>query len=202
MTKTMKLRPSPALLVAFVALFVAMGGVGYSAIKLKKNAVKTKNIKDGAVTTPKLSADAKAPEAGNADRLGGRAASLYQAASASTEDATDNPLDDTFETIGQTLTIDTVGTKRVIATASVAAEAPGDDFVNCRIKVDGNVGLSYSQVIADNATFASTTGSVSPLVSAVVPAGEHTVTLECSGQAATPDAVVTDSALAAWAVSD
>jgi hypothetical protein len=72
------LRPTPALVVAFVALFAAMGGFGYAAVKIKQSSVKTKNIKnaavttdkiaDGAVTTPKLAPDAIAP---NAARLGG-----------------------------------------------------------------------------------------------------------------------------------
>ncbi len=72
------LRPTPALVVAFVALFAAMGGFGYAAAKLKQSSVKTKNIKnaavttdkiaDGAVTTPKLAPDAIAP---NAAKLGG-----------------------------------------------------------------------------------------------------------------------------------
>jgi hypothetical protein len=70
------LRPTPALVVAFVALFAAMGGFGYAAVKLKPSSVKTKNIRagavttdklaDGAVTTPKLSPDAIAPNAVNA----------------------------------------------------------------------------------------------------------------------------------------
>jgi hypothetical protein len=80
-------RPTPALVVAFIALFAAMGGIGYSAVKLKPSSVKTKNIKvgavttdklaDGAVTTPKLAPDAVAPNAtnaanaANAMRLGG-----------------------------------------------------------------------------------------------------------------------------------
>jgi hypothetical protein len=75
------LRPTPALIVAFVALFAAMGGFGYAAAKVKQSSVKTKNIKnaavttdklaDGAVTTPKLSPDAVAPNAANAAKLGG-----------------------------------------------------------------------------------------------------------------------------------
>ena len=70
------LRPTPALIVAFVALFAAMGGFGYAAAKLKPNSVNAKNIKpgavtsnklaDGAVTTPKLAPDAVAPNATNA----------------------------------------------------------------------------------------------------------------------------------------
>jgi hypothetical protein len=76
-----RLRPTPALVIAFVALFAAMGGFGYAASKLKPNSVKAKNIKpgavtssklaDGAVTTPKLAPDAVAPNAANADKLGG-----------------------------------------------------------------------------------------------------------------------------------
>jgi hypothetical protein len=77
------LRPTPALVVAFVALFAAMGGFGYAAAKLKPSSVKTKNIRagavttdklaDGAVTTPKLAPDAVAPNAMNAAKLGGAA---------------------------------------------------------------------------------------------------------------------------------
>jgi hypothetical protein len=88
-----RLRPTPALVVAFVALFAAMGGIGYATAKLKPNSVKAKNIKsgavttakiaDGAVTTPKLAPNAVAPyatnatnavnamNAANADKLGG-----------------------------------------------------------------------------------------------------------------------------------
>jgi hypothetical protein len=83
------LRPSPALIVAFVALFAAMGGFGYAAVKMKPNSVRTKNIRDGAVTsdkiadgavtTPKLAPDAVAPNAANAARLGGAAPGECQA---------------------------------------------------------------------------------------------------------------------------
>jgi hypothetical protein len=68
--------PNPALVVAFVALFAAMGGFGYAAVKMKPNSVLSKNIRDGAVrtgkiadgavTTPKLAPDAVAPNATNA----------------------------------------------------------------------------------------------------------------------------------------
>jgi hypothetical protein len=84
--KKRNLRPTPALVVAFVALFAAMGGFGYAAVKMKPNSVKAKNIKagavttekiaDGAVTTPKLAPDAVAPNAtnaANAAKLGGAA---------------------------------------------------------------------------------------------------------------------------------
>jgi hypothetical protein len=47
-------RPSPALLVACLALFIALGSGTYAAVKLKANSVKTKNIKNGAVTEKKI----------------------------------------------------------------------------------------------------------------------------------------------------
>jgi hypothetical protein len=82
---TRHLRPSPALVVAVIALFVALSGIGYAALKLAPNSVKTKSIKNGAVTeakiangavsTPKFSGSATAP---NAAMLGGIASTGYQ----------------------------------------------------------------------------------------------------------------------------
>lgn len=51
----MRLRkPSPAMLVAMVALFVALGGSSYAALALPRNSVDTKQIKKSAVTTKKI----------------------------------------------------------------------------------------------------------------------------------------------------
>ena len=57
--KRFKKMPSPALIVAMVALVAAMGGSAYAGIKigtkqLKSNAVTAPKIKNGAVTTPKI----------------------------------------------------------------------------------------------------------------------------------------------------
>jgi hypothetical protein len=55
-------RPSAALVIACIALFVALGGGAYavksSKVKLKNNSVTTKKIRDGAVTGPKLAGNA------------------------------------------------------------------------------------------------------------------------------------------------
>jgi hypothetical protein len=61
-------RPSPAMVVALLALCLAVGGTAFAATKLGKNAVKTKNIKNGAVKESKLAANAvtESKIAGNA----------------------------------------------------------------------------------------------------------------------------------------
>lgn len=52
-------RPSPAMVVALVALFVALGGGAYAALKLPKNSVGAAQLKKSAVTPAKLSPAAK-----------------------------------------------------------------------------------------------------------------------------------------------
>ena len=47
-------RPSPAMVVASIALIVAMGGTSYAAIKLPANSVGTKQLKKNAVTGAKV----------------------------------------------------------------------------------------------------------------------------------------------------
>ena len=53
----MRLRkPSPALLIALIALFVALGGTSYAALKLPKASVGSKQLKKNSVTSPKVKA--------------------------------------------------------------------------------------------------------------------------------------------------
>ena len=47
-------RPSPALIIACLALFVALGGTGYAAIVLPKNSVGAKQIRTGGVTSSEI----------------------------------------------------------------------------------------------------------------------------------------------------
>jgi hypothetical protein len=47
-------RPSPALIVAIIALAVAMTGTGYAALNLPSNSVGTKQLRNNAVTSSKL----------------------------------------------------------------------------------------------------------------------------------------------------
>lgn len=68
-------RPSPALVVAVVALVVALGGTSYAAFKvgtkdIKNGAVTAKKIKNGAVTTNKLAGKAVTGDKINLGTLG------------------------------------------------------------------------------------------------------------------------------------
>ena len=47
-------RPSPALIIALIALMVSLGGTGYAAFALPNNSVGTKQLKNGAVTAAKV----------------------------------------------------------------------------------------------------------------------------------------------------
>ena len=75
------LRPSPALVIACIALFLAMGGVGYAALK-GKDKKKVRAIADQEITkqAPGLSVAnaANAANATNADKLGGTPAAGVQ----------------------------------------------------------------------------------------------------------------------------
>jgi hypothetical protein len=51
-------RPSPALVIALLALFVAIGGTGYAALKLPKNSVGSNQIRKGAVKNSDIAANA------------------------------------------------------------------------------------------------------------------------------------------------
>lgn len=54
MRRLMRYRPSPAMVVASVALAVALGGTSYAAINLPANSVGTKHIKSNAVVSSKV----------------------------------------------------------------------------------------------------------------------------------------------------
>jgi hypothetical protein len=54
MKRLIWLRPSPAMIVACLALGIALGGTSYAAITLPRNSVGTKQLKKNAVTGPKV----------------------------------------------------------------------------------------------------------------------------------------------------
>src|SRR5262245_59023510 len=54
MSRVVNRRPSPALVVSLLALFVALGRTGHAAIKLPKNSVGTTQLKAKSVTAAKV----------------------------------------------------------------------------------------------------------------------------------------------------
>jgi hypothetical protein len=54
MRKLLARRPSPAMVVACLALLVALGGTGYAAVNLPRNSVGTDQLRAGAVTSAKV----------------------------------------------------------------------------------------------------------------------------------------------------
>jgi hypothetical protein len=54
MRRVLRHRPSPALVVACLALTIALGGTSYAAVTLPRNSVGTKQLKRNAVTSPKV----------------------------------------------------------------------------------------------------------------------------------------------------
>jgi hypothetical protein len=80
MKHLLRLRPSPAMVIACIALMVALGGTSYAAIKLPRNSVGAKQLKKNAVTGPKV----KANTIKGADVLESSLAEVPSAATAAT----------------------------------------------------------------------------------------------------------------------
>ena len=62
MKKILRRLPSPAMVVACIALAVALGGTSYAAIKLPRNSVGTNQLQKNAVVASKLSARSVGPQ--------------------------------------------------------------------------------------------------------------------------------------------
>jgi hypothetical protein len=222
--RTFRLRkPSPALVISLLALSVALGGTAYAGITISKNSVGTNQLKNGAVTTKKIKNGnvtaskinttgltvpnaLHADTAANATNLGGLAPSEYKTASNFTQSSTAKPITSTVTTIGSPIQITTAGTSsRVIASAAVHATngvAGTGVYLVCHITIDGTSGVNDTDYASPAGGFTIVDAAVSPLASAVVGAGTHTVTLLCDAVGgATPQATVADDALATWAVS-
>jgi len=123
--------PSPALVVAVIALVLGMAGAAYAVKKigpegLKKNAVKTKKIVDKAVTTQKLE-----DEAVTTVKLDPPERSEGFVANSS--DTT--PLPTGTSTAIATLTLPANG--KYVVNAYTALGSPTDAIVDCNLRDDG-----------------------------------------------------------------
>lgn len=70
MNRLIRHRPSPAMVVALLALFVALAGTSYAAVKLPKNSVGSKQVINGSLQSVDLSKRARTALKGNRGPLG------------------------------------------------------------------------------------------------------------------------------------
>lgn len=196
MKRALNRRPSPAMVVAVVALIAALGGSAVAGGVLNKKKVNT-------IISNRASGLSVA-KAKNADNLGGLDPSTYKTASNYTQGSPGTVISNSLVTIGSPIQVTTEGTRRLIASAAVhatTASTTGAYFV-CRITIDATNGATDTDFTVANGTNNPVDAAVSPLASAVVSAGTHTVTLKCESLGGgTPSMTVADDALAAWAVT-
>jgi hypothetical protein len=79
MRRLIQSRPSPAMVVALIALFVALGGSGYAAVKIKNGSLPGKKLKRNSVTGKQVkeSTLATVPRARDATEVGGQSAADF-----------------------------------------------------------------------------------------------------------------------------
>jgi hypothetical protein len=181
-------RPSPAMIVAIIALIVALGGTAYAAKKigskqLKKNAVTTKKIKNGAVTAPKL-----------ANGVISQAAKTGVLARSTTTGC--NPATTAFTDCG-TVTLNLPDSGRVLLLGDAGYDGSNSNSYSgaCRLTADGTVvgpSITYGQAamavtgsgtpVVGGAGFNSNGQSGSGLngVTTTLSAGKHTFSLQCN----------------------
>ena len=189
MSRIKKAMPSPAMLVAIVALVAALGGSAIAEVastsKLsKKEQKQTKKIAkkqankqiDKKESGLDVNSAQTANSAGEADKLDGKDASELQTSSNYAERTTQLSLTSSFQPVVATSVL-TSGT-RILANATVMASADGGDndgFI-CKLNIDGADGPSYSHDIADTTDAVST----APVTFArTVSAGTHAIELAC-----------------------
>lgn len=127
-------RPSPAMVIAMIALIATLGGVGYAAkkkkkkFKLKNGAVTTKKIKNNAVTEPKIADGAVATlKLAPGERSGG----FFSKQDAAT------PLPAATDTTVATLSLPAGANYQVTAQTSLSGDAATNNPVECSLKDDG-----------------------------------------------------------------
>jgi hypothetical protein len=171
-------RPSPAMVVAIVALIAALGGTAVAGGVLNKK--KVNRIISNRAPGLSVANAVKAAKADDADKVSGLAASALQTGAASDVRTDTNALpSDPSETVLRA-TITTPAAKVLTAVASVEAvgDGGGNDNINCNLNIDGVDGARQSTYITPNAQEDSTT---LPLTQArSVGAGAHTVIVECT----------------------
>ena len=179
-----KLAPSPALVIACVALAVSLGGVGYAAVTIPRASVGTAQLKDNAVTGAKVKKDALTGldineaslkgllKTGAVAAENGSPAFMYPAPAASEDDL---PNLETTITLTKPGKIFMLG--RVMVSLTCSAMGPCSTVF--AIFVDGELATgSETPLSADVGAPAISERLTLFAVSSPLSAGEHTVTIK------------------------
>jgi hypothetical protein len=157
-----RFRPSPALVISLIALFVALGGTSYAAYTLPANSVGTKQLKNAAVTGPKI-------------KNGSVTASKINAAGLTVPSADHATSADSATSAGTALSPGTLPSgKTEIGTYAI-------DFTDSSGSTPGSVAITFPFPLA---SAPSVGGSGSP--DFIASGGQPTV--DCPGSAANPQA--------------
>lgn len=177
-----KLAPSPALVIACVALAISLGGVGYAAVTLPRGSVGTPQLKDNAVTGAKVKKDTLTGldineaslkgllKTGAVAAENGSPAFMYPA-----PDATETDLTTTEITLAKRGRILALG--RVMTSLTCTADGPCNTVY--ALFVDGELmSGSETPLFADVGAPATSERLTLLAVSPPLAAGEHAVTIK------------------------
>jgi hypothetical protein len=146
MSRMLRHRPSPAMVVACLALAIALSGTSYAAIRLPANSVGTKQLRKNAVTSAKVKNDALTGADVNERRLGqvpsaATASNANNAAHAATADSA-TTANAAFSTYNDSLISlpDALGT---IATLSIPAA--GNYVVIAKFEAYNSAGVANTR---------------------------------------------------------
>jgi hypothetical protein len=173
-----KRRPSPAMVVAILALIAALTGTAIAALPVTKktvNTIITKRAPGLSVNKAKTADFATtAGNANNASTLNNLNANDLGTAGAFDQRSGSVAMSTSFVTV-LSATITTSGQKVLTAVASVEAtsDGGGNDNLDCNLSIDGNDGGIQSTAVTASATLPVTQGRI-------VGAGTHTVIAECN----------------------
>jgi hypothetical protein len=176
--------PSPALVIACIALGVSLGGVGYAAVKIPRGSVGTPQLKANAVTGAKVKKDTLTGQDIDESTLKGLMAKGAVAAENGTPsfmytepDATEADLSETTITLAKPGKIFVLG--RV--TATLACKVDGACITVYALFVDGDVAHgSQTALFAEASETADSERLTMFAVSPTLPAGQHTITMKNS----------------------
>lgn len=205
-------RPSPSMVVACLALFVALGGAAY-AVTLAKNSVTSRHVKNASLKGKDLKPDtlggvqvdesqlarvpsaasatsaAGAANADNADRLGGAAPSAYTGAASSDYRATIcDPGTTNFVPCASTiLHLPHSGKVLLVAGGGQNSYTPDVGEGTCGFRIDGVLSTSPSvrpgEAVSDNTSQFAQNGFAMTTVTAPLAAGYHSFALVCNERA-------------------